>query len=219
MPNPGPSVPVANKAKAVEAVMPKGARPLGFSDGAWAFPERLAKLANRKGWFVNDIVEIAKVQQSTIWKWLHYQSAKPNPAAVRKIELKAGVPVGSLLQDPADGINPPANAVTSQLEEWADRVGLDESVVGVLTNDQLAAELKRFNRQLRGAILGIVHVYRIPLPRAIAIADDVRKARLSMVKSEHGTELYWFTEMSGPAAAWKKASGEFPSQSNLKVVE
>jgi transcriptional regulator with XRE-family HTH domain len=215
-PNPRRSAEVANKPKPVRAQTPK-VRPPGFTDGAWEFPIRLARLANRKGWFVKDLMRISGLQQPALSKWRRHQVAEPDRMAVRAIEIEAKIPVGELLKEPEDGTQPPRDVVVTQLEEWADRLGLDESLVGTLTNDQLSMALGQFNRQIRGAILGLVHVHRVPLDRALAIAQRVRKEHPRMVNSPDGTELYWFGLMA--LEAGRKESGQFPSSGHIKLVE
>jgi transcriptional regulator with XRE-family HTH domain len=192
-------------------------RPAGFSQAAYEFPLQLARIGNEHGWTVPDLVEITGLSQGTISKWLNCKVPNPDPRAVGKIEAKAGLPIGSLLLDPSAGIITHRDVVLEQLEAWAARLGIDESVVATLTDEKLGAALKRFTREIRGAILGLVHVHRVPLERALVIAEVVRNAHPRMVKSPDGNELYWFSLMV--AEVGKKVSGEFPSSSHIKLVE
>lgn len=203
--------------KPLEAKQPK-TRPPGFTDGAWAFPTRLADLAKKRGWYVKDLVRIADVNQGTVSKWLSYKVEQPDPAKVRRIEIEAKIPVGTLLQEPGDGIVTPRDVVLTQLEDWASRVGLNQSVVATLTNDKLGAAMNQFSPEVRGAILGLVHLHRVPLARAIDIAKDVVKAAPRFPKNREPNELYWYSQMV-PEVGRKKESGEFPSSSHIKLVE
>lgn len=193
-------------------------RPPGFSEGAWAFPQRLADLANKHDWYVKDIVQIAGVNQGTVSKWLAYKVEQPDPLKVRLIELKARIPVGSLLREPNDGIVTPRDVVSTQLEDWAIRLGIDQTVVATLTDEKLGAAMKQFSPQVRGAILGLVHLHRVPLPRAIDIAQRVLKAAPRFPRSREPNELYWYSQMV-PEVGTKKESGEFPSSGHIKIAE
>lgn len=192
-------------------------RPAGFSEAAYEFPVQLERIGNKHGWTVPDLVGITGVSQGTISKWLHCKVPNPDARAVGRFEAKAGLPIGSLLLEAGEGIVTPRDVVLEQLEDWAARLGMDESLVATLTDEKLGAALKQFNRQIRGAILGLVHVHRVPIERALIIADAVRKAHPRMVKSPDGDELYWFGLMA--AEAGKKESGQFPSSGHIKIVE
>ncbi len=208
---------MANKSKPVKAQTPK-VRPPGFTDGAWEFPIRLARLANRKGWFVSDLAQISGVGQPTLSKWLRHQVAEPDRKAVRKIEIEAKIPVGDLLKEPDDGIVTPRDVVSTQLEDWASRMGIDQTVVATLTDEKLGAAMKQFTPQVRGAILGLVHLHRVPLARAIDIAKAVVKAAPRYPRSREPNELYWYSQMV-PEVGNKKESGEYPSSGHIKLVE
>ncbi len=196
--------------------MPK-VRPPGFPDGAWEFPARLVEKAKRRGWFQSDIAEAAEVKQGTVSRWLNYKVQQPDLVAVRKLEKKLGVSVGSLLKDPEDGITTPRDAVLEQLESWAARLGVHDSVVATLTDERLGAAMKQFSPQVRGAILGLVHLHRVPLPRAIDIAKQVVREHGRVPRGREPNELYWFS-LFVPEAG-KKESGEFPSSSHIKIVD
>jgi transcriptional regulator with XRE-family HTH domain len=208
---------VPNVSKPLKAKPPK-VRPPGFTDGAWAFPARLADLANKRGWYAKDIVRIADVTQGTVSKWIRYMVEQPDPAKVRRIEIEAKIPVGTLLREPGDGIVTPRDVVSTQLEEWAFRVGIDQSVVATLNDEKLGAAMNQFSPQVRGAILGLVHLHRVPLQRAIDIARGVVKTAPKFPKSREPNELYWYSQMV-PLVGTKKESGEFPSSSHIKIAE
>jgi hypothetical protein len=64
--------------------------------------------------------------------------------------------------------------------------------------------------------MGIVHVYDVPLERALQLAELVVGLEPGMVGHPSGDAPFWFERMARRVPP-KKESGSFPSSSSIKI--
>jgi len=190
-----------------------------FSDGCWEFPKRLEKLAGKWGWKQADVSRIAGISQTTVSRWMTYKVFVPDRAAVRKLELKGGVAVGSLLSEPADAPKADGSLDLTKLRALLDRLGLDDTVISALKDEALGSRMNRFEVNVRRAILGLVHVHGVNLERAADIADEVLRENPKYANDPDLDPSYWFGKMATKVSSLsgKKESGSYPSLSSIKL--
>jgi hypothetical protein len=193
---------------------PPKTRPAGWTDGQWQFPKRLEALGVECGWDPAEVQRIAQVSQATVSRWLAYKSKQPDPLAVKRLEIAAKRPPGWLLREPDEGTTAAASGVSTQLALRLVRAGLSNDLL-TLSDEELGA-VERFRPELRKAILGIVHVYDVPLERAAALADIAVGAEPSMVGHPSGDAPFWFERMARRVPP-RKESGSFPSSGSIKI--
>ena len=190
----------------------------GFTPGTRAFPERLARLALEKKWSRALIAKHAKVDAGTVSKWLNYKVAQPERAPLARLEKAAGWPPNSLTADPEKGTTSDAANVLQQLKDWAGRMGLDPSVVGTFTNEELGAAMQRFRPEIQRAVLGLVHVYGLSLEQSIKHAERVVAERAAYVGAKHATSQWWFSELADTRPRHHE-SGTHPSSGRIQIAK
>lgn len=188
----------------------------GWTDAQWAFPQRLVDLARERGWSRKRIEAIAQVSQATVSRWISYKAQQPDVEALKRLEKAGEKPLGWLLRDPSDETSPLTDGVSTQLGDRLLRLGLNDELV-TLTDEELGV-VERFRPEVRKAILGIVHVYDVPLERAAAIASEAVKAEPHMLGNPSGNAPFWFERMARKIPD-RKESGSFPSSSSIKIVK
>lgn len=193
---------------------PPAKRPPGWSDGQWAFPQRLEDLGNSNGWDQARVAKIAGTKQGTVSRWLAYGSKQPDPLKLKKLEIAGKKPLGWLTRDPAEGIIDGGEGVSTQLAERLLRLGLNDELVAL--SDEELGVVERFRPEVRKAIMGICHVYDVPLEAAAQIAKEAIDSEPHMLGNPSGNAPFWFQRMA-PLAVLRKGSGVFPSLGAIKI--
>lgn len=192
---------------------PPKRRPPEWTNAQWAFPERLVDLAAEQRWTRKQIQKHAGVSQATVSRWLTYKAQQPDVTALKKLEKAAGKPIGWLLRDD-DGADGPASVDSAQLAARLLRLGLSGELTAL--SDEELGVVEKFRPEVRKAILGIVHVFDVPLERAAAIARDVVAKHHDMVGSPSGDAPFWFDRMARRVPELPE-SGSFPSSGSIKI--
>lgn len=189
----------------------------GFTLGTRLFPERVVQLAKEKNWSRADLAKHADVNQGTISKWLNYKVAQPERASVGRLEKKAGLPDGHLTRDPEKGTASIEQRDTQRLKDWATRIGIDETITATLGDQELGAAMLGFRPEIQRAILGLVHVYGMPLEQAAKHAAAFVKDHDTDVGAKHATAQWWFRELADTRPRHQE-SGTHPSSGSIKTA-